>query len=279
MISILKFALVAIAVYAIMVTILWFGQEKIAFPAPKRSLPIPSSMGIDNARKISVTASDGVKLMGWYLGANDADTVAGGKLPALIWFYGNFETVSTVAPLLQYLRPPGWAMLAVDIRGYGESGGSPTEDGLYLDAEAAWEFLAAQPEIDPDRIAVFGRSLGTTLALHLAAKKPVAAVVLEAPLSSGREMAKEHYAWIPSFAVRLRLDNLSNAKEITAPLLVMHGADDTIVPLEMGRKVAEAGKAAALIVFDDAGHNDMMLNDPDRYRQEWMGFLQAAIQD
>jgi hypothetical protein len=199
-----------------------------------------------------------------------------GQHPALIWFYGNFETVSTLAPALHILRPPGWAVLALDIRGYGESEGKANEAGFYRDAEAAWAFLADRLEIDSTRIAVYGRSLGTALALHLAATKPVARVILEAPFTSGPELGKKFYWWVPSFLVKIRMDNLSKAERIDAPLLVLHGAEDEIVPLEMGRRISEAGRADAFVVFEDAGHNEMLMGDPERYRDEWMDFLEAV---
>ena len=198
-----------------------------------------------------------------------------GGAPALIWFYGNFETVSVLEPVLQNLRPPGWGILALDIRGYGESEGKPHEAGFYLDAEAAWDFLVDRPEIDSTKIAVYGRSLGSALALHLAATKPVAGVILEAPFTSGPELGNQFYWWVPSFLIRIKMDNISKARKMDAPLLVLHGAEDDIVPLEMGRRIAEAGRADAFMVFEDAGHNDMLMGDPGRYRDEWMAFLSA----
>jgi dipeptidyl aminopeptidase/acylaminoacyl peptidase len=279
--NVIKIILACLVIYTSLVGLLWMFQERIAFPAPRRVLPDPATMGIHAAERISVTASDDVELFGWYLSPDpepEQDPESGFKgAPALIWFYGNYETVSGLAPVLRVLRPPGWGVLAIDIRGYGESGGKATEEGFYRDAEAAWDFIVSRPEIDSSRIAVHGRSLGTALALHLAASRPVAAVVLEAPFTSGGDLARKFYWWLPRFAVRLKLDNVANVRANEAPLLVLHGADDEIVPLEMGRAIAEAGHAQAFHVFDGAGHNEMLLADPDRYRNEWMTFLESVI--
>lgn len=274
--NMLKLLMAGLAIYACLVGLLWLFQERIAFPAPRRKLPEPVSMGIEAAERVSVITSDGVELLGWYLHP-DPGLVAG-KAPGLIWFYGNYETVGVMAPVIRELRPPGWGVLILDIRGYGESGGTATEAGFYLDADAAWDFLSSRPEIDPARIAIYGRSLGTALALHLAASKPVAAVILEAPFTSGTDMARAFYWWVPRFAVRVKLDNMANAEAVNAPLLVLHGSDDEIVPVAMGRAVAKAGRAKAFHVYEGAGHNEMLLGDPERYRAEWMAFLRSAVE-
>src|SRR5207249_1721935 len=96
---------------------------------------------------------------GWYLPPAPAPP-AGAKAPGLVWFYGNAETVTALAPVIRSLRPPGTALLILDYRGYGESGSMTTEPGLYRDAEAAWEYLAHRPEVDSARIGAYGRSVG-----------------------------------------------------------------------------------------------------------------------
>jgi len=174
-------------------------------------------------------------LRGWYLPPRPAPPTTA---PGLVWFPGNAETVASLAPLIRELRPPGVGMLILDYRGYGESSGKPTEAGLYRDAEAAWGWLAAQPEIDRSRIAVYGRSLGAVAALHVAVTRQVRAVVLHAPFTSARDMARRHYWYLPRSLLRLELDNLDRARRLRAPLLVIHGTADGIVPFEMGRAIA-----------------------------------------
>jgi len=272
----LKIIGICFLIYGFAVSMIWLMQEHIAFPAPRRALPDPANAGIDNAERIAVTTSDGVELFGWYLHPDPVPESSLERAPALIWFYGNFETVGVMAPVIRSLRPPGWGVLVLDIRGYGESGGKASEDGFYLDANAAWDFLIARPEIDSSRIVVYGRSLGTALATHLGSSRPVAGVILEAPFTNGTGMARAHYSWIPPFTVRLRLDNLDRVKSIRAPLLVLHGADDTIVPLKMGRAIAEAGNATSFEVFENAGHNDYLLGDQDRFHDVWTAFLTSV---
>ena len=234
---------------------MWAFQNKMAFPAPRSHLPAPSTAGITEGERVAVITSDSVELHGWYLQPNPMPE-AGRKAPGLIWFYGNMETVSALAPILRAFRPPGTGMLILDYRGYGESEGSPTETGLYLDAEAAWSYLTDRSEIDRTRIAVYGRSLGGAVALYLATKRPVKAVILESPFTSARAMAAKHYGFLPRFLVRLSLNSIERAQSLAVPLIVFHGADDGIAPIEMGRAVAEAGNALQFVQIEGAGHND-----------------------
>jgi hypothetical protein len=184
---------VALGLYLLLVLLLWASQERLVFPAPRAPVPEPAEWGVATGRIVDVRSSDGVTLRGWYLPPEPAPAgPASTRAPALLWFYGNGETVAFDAPVLRELRPPGWALLALDYRGYGGSTGTPSETGLRRDAEAAWDFLVARPEVDPARVALYGRSLGSVPALHLAARRPVRAVVLDSPFSSGREMARVH---------------------------------------------------------------------------------------
>ena len=274
----LKILGIGLLIYASLVAVVWLLQEKIAFPAPRRPLPEPATMGIEDAEIVETTTADGVKLRGWYLrpATSPAQSSPTESSPALIWFYGNFETVGVMAPVIELLRPPGFGVLILDIRGYGESEGEPSEEGFYADADAAWAFLSNRPEIDSTRIAVYGRSLGTALATYLASTKPVATVILEAPFTSGPDLAGSFYWWVPRFVVRIEMNTLARIAQIDAPLLVLHGSEDEIVPIEMGRRVAEAGNAKSFEVFEGAGHNEMLMGDPDRYRTHWFEFLQST---
>jgi len=267
-----------VAGYAAVLLLAWRFQDRLAFPAPRLSLPEPSAHGLADGRRVAVTTSDGITLRGWYLPPAPPPTAAP-SAPGLLWFGGNAETVAGVAPVLRALRPRGVALLALDYRGYGASEGRPSEPGIYRDAEAAWEFLAAQPEIDARRIAVYGRSLGTAPALHLATARDIRAVVLEAPFTSARAMARHHYPLLPAAILRLRLDNLTRARALRAPLLVVHGSDDVVVPVAMGRAVAAAGSARELVVVAGAGHNDLFATAGGAYRDRVLAFLEATLHD
>ena len=264
------------AAYLVVVAVAWAMQTRMVFPAPRGPLPSPASRGFPDGERIAVTTSDGVRLFGWYLPPNPAP-LPGATAPGLIWFYGNMETVEGIAPMILALRPDGVAVLILDYRGYGQSDGKPSEAGVYRDGEAAWEALTSRPEIDAGRVAVYGRSVGSTIAIHVAVHRPVRAVILDSPFSTGRAMAAYHYWWLPTSLMRMSLDNIGQARKLTQPLMVFHGGEDRIVPIQMGRAVAQAGRAEDLVVIPGAGHNDTFTIGGELYREKFNEFLAAHL--
>ncbi|HEX9727693.1 MAG TPA: alpha/beta hydrolase [Gemmatimonadales bacterium] len=269
---VLRVALALGVIYVATVMIAWRYQDRLAFPAPRRTLPPPEALGITDGEPVIVTTEDGLALGGWYLPARNAPA----RAPALIWFYGNMETVASLAPIIRWLRHPDIALLIVDYRGYGENAGTATEPGLYRDGDAAWRYLAGRPDIDAARIAVYGRSLGSAVALHVAGRHPVAAVVLDSPFSSGRDMADLHYWFFPRFLLRHELDNVERAAALRIPLLVLHGTEDRIAPARMGRAVAAAGHGT-LVEIRGAGHNETYDLGAEAYRTGVHAFLDEAL--
>lgn len=267
--------------YVVIVLLLWAFQERITFPAPRVDLPDPKQV-LGYGERIELTMADGTRLAGWYLPPR---TVTDGALlrstaqsaPALLWFYGNAETIGTIWPVIRDFRPPEAALLVVDYPGYGESGGRTTEAGLYEAATLAYEDLASRPGVDPRRIYVYGRSLGSAPAMHLAATREVAGLILESPFTSAREMAARHYRIVPRFLVRLRLDNLSAMARVRCPVLVFHGTDDGIVPLAFGRRLAGAAPGPVeFVMIEGAGHNDTYDVGSRAYRDKLWAFVRGA---
>jgi len=269
-------AAVALLIYLGSAILAWRYQDRMAFPAPRGALPRPETLGIANGERISIVTSDGVGLQGWYL-APDPPPAPGATAPGLIWFYGNMETIEGIAPVLIQFRPRGTGMVVLDYRGYGASAGIPSEAGVYRDADGAWEYLASRPEIDSTRIAVYGRSIGSAVALYLATERPVRAVILDSPFTSGRDMAEQHYSFFPSSLLRLSLDNLSRAERVTAPTLIFHGSEDRITPIEMGRAIARATRADTIIEITGAGHNDTYAVGGAMYLRRFQEFLDANL--
>ncbi len=260
-------------VWGVVVLAIFLLQTRIAFPGPNSPDRSPADAGMPDGRRVTLMTSDSVRLTGWYLPPNPAPS---GPAAAVIWFYGNMETIADLAPAIRWLRPPGIALLIVDYRGYGQSAGRPTEAGLYRDAEAAWAFLTAQPELDATRIGVYGRSLGSAPALFLAVERPVRAVALDSPFSSGRDMARSHYPFVPTALVRLELPNVARAARLSVPLLVLHGTNDRIAPIRMGEAVAQAGRGE-LIRVEGSGHNEIYDVGGDMYRERLWRFWREKL--
>ena len=269
--------LVGLAVaYAAVLLLAWRFQTRIALPGARARLIPPAQAGFADGDIVEVTTADGVRLRGWFIPPVPS-AASGAPVPGLLWFYGNLETVTGLAPIVRWLRPPNVALLILDYRGYGESQGSPSEAGLYADADAAWTYLATRPDVDPARIAVYGHSVGSVPALHLATTRPVRALVLESPFTTAAEMARVHYPMLPRFIVRLSMNNLERAARLTAPLLVFHGTEDRIAPPLMGRAVAETGHARELVMINGAGHNDTYGVGGEDYRNRFHAFLREHL--
>ena len=262
--------------YAIVLVLAWRFQQRLAFPGPSGALPAPAEFGMADGRIVSIETADGVRISGWYLPPTPP-AARGGRSPALIWFHGNIETVGSIATVIRDFRPRGIAVLAIDYRGYGESEGEPTEEGVYLDAEAAWDWLAVQPEVDSTRVAVYGRSIGSAIGLQLATRRAVRAVIVESAFTSGIDMAREHGALVSPALMDVSLDNLDRAGRLRVPLLVIHGSGDRLAPLAMGRAIADTGRAEEFLVLEGATHSTMYERGGDRYRETVLAFLNRHL--
>ena len=274
-----------VGVYIVLSVVLWALQEKISFPAPRDALPDPHDV-LGYGELVELRMRDGTRLRGWYLTPKDAErrrktpeTSGDLRRPspsfaALLWFYGNGETIGAIWPIIRDFRPPNAALLVLDYPGYGASGGRATETGLYEAADLAYDALAARPGVDRARIYAYGRSLGSAAATHVAASHDVAGLILESPFTSAREMASRHYRIFPSFLVRLRLDNLGTIGKVRCPVLIFHGTADKLVPIEMGRRLAAAAAGPVeLVMIEAAGHNDTYDMGGRRYKEKLAAFV------
>lgn len=210
--------------------IAWVAQERlIFFPQPLTSTKhLPA-----HATALEVVAADGTRLHGWIVRGMAVPA------PAVLYFGGNAEEVSWT--LADARWPREWTIAAVNYRGYGSSEGTPGERELTADALALYDALAQREDIDRRRIVVFGRSLGTAIAVHLAVERPVAGAVLVSPYDSLTAIGKEHYPWLPvSLMLRHRFEALPDAKRNTMPLLCIVSESDPIIPRERSRALFDA---------------------------------------
>src|SRR6266581_8570971 len=225
--------------YLVLLLLAWRFQDRLAFPAPRASLPDPREVGVENGEEVELVSADGTKLVGWYFAPKPLPTSSASPTSAgLLWFYGNGETVAAIWPIVREFQPPGTAVLVLDYPGYGGSGGRATESALYAAADAAYAALATRPDVDPRRIYVYGRSLGSAPATYTAAHRPVAGLILESPFTNAAAMAKHHYGLLPRFLLHLSLDNIANVRRVHCPILLFHGDADRLVQTAMGMAVA-----------------------------------------
>ncbi len=189
----------------------WLTQDRmIFFPQPVNSTAhLPA-----DAKPLEIVAADGTKLRGWIRVASPAPA------PAVMYFGGNAEEVS--GTLADSRWPRDWTIVAINYRGYGTSEGAPSEAALVADALAIYDTIAARSDVDAGRIVAFGRSLGTGVAVKLAAARPVAGVILASPYDSLVAVGRTHYPLLPvSLLLRHRFDSAADARNVHAPLLAI----------------------------------------------------------
>lgn len=226
----------------------WFGQDKlIFFPQPMAGTShLPAG-----TEGFGVVARDGTQLAGFL--------VPGGTrpAPALLYFGGNAEEISW--SIADRRWPPGWTVAGVNYRGYGASEGRPGERELRDDGLMAYDALAARPDVDARRIVVVGRSLGTGVAVHVAALRPVAGAILISPFDSLVAVGRMHYPWLPvRWLLRHRFDSDALAAQVGVPMLALVGAADTIIPPARSRALFDAwGGPKTWAAVPGAGHNDL----------------------
>lgn len=210
----------------------------------------PADLGLAFEGVSFVTADD-VRLHGWF--------VPGTSSVSLLWFHGNAGNIGHRVPNLQALhRELGVSVFLFDYRGYGQSGGSPTEEGTYRDAEAALAVLRARKEVDLTRIVYYGRSLGAAVAIDLATRQKPYGLIVEGAFTSIPDMARHAYPFLPVWPfLQTRYDSFTKMGQVEAPVLVLHAEKDEVIPLSMGRRVYEAAKGTkAFHAISGAGHND-----------------------
>lgn len=270
---ILRWLLIATAAWAGVCVLLFAARNRLLFPVRGGRTGDPARAGMPDGRRVTIETSDGERLVAWYLPPR-ASSGRGGRAGAVLWLHGNAETVEGLAPILREFRPPAAAMLAVEYRGYGGSSGSPTAAGVLIDAEAAFDWLAARPEVDAARIVVYGRSIGASPAAHVASVRPAAGLILESAFTSLRAMVRRQFPWAPPVLAPAEFDNLAAVGRVTAPILVICGERDEIVPPAMGRALAaRAGARAETWVIGGAGHNETYDVGGEAYVRRFRDFV------
>jgi fermentation-respiration switch protein FrsA (DUF1100 family) len=261
---------------AVLLGLIWSQQRRlIYFPWPDR-LPAASSV-LTGSQEVVVATEDGIHLGGWFMPAQ-----GGRPAPAVLVCNGNGGNRALRAPLATALSRAGLSVLLFDYRGYGGNPGRPSEDGLAADARAAQAWLAARPEVDPDRIAYFGESLGAAVALRLAVERPPAALILRSPFTSLTDVGRLHYPWLPvKWLLTDRYGSAARVAQLTVPLLVIAGERDQIVPTALSRRLYDAATAPKrFVLVPGADHNDAALVNGPQTVDEILRFLaQTAVLD
>jgi len=260
---------IILLVYLGLVALIYFKQSSLVFlPEMDRNYRAsPASVGLPfTALKLATT--DGQTLDGWFV---PASREARGLV---IFFHGNAGNIAHRLDYLRMFHDLGLATLIIDYRGYGQSSGRPSEQGTYLDADAAWLHATQTLGFPADRIVLFGESLGGGVAARLATKQRPAALVLASTFTSVPDMGADLYPLLPiRLLAHIRYDSLARLAEIACPLLVIHSRNDDIIPFAHGRRLFEAARPPKQFLEIEGGHNEGFVFA----REDWIRQLDAFL--
>ncbi len=269
----LRIIIILAGAYLLVLLYLWLMQPRLIFypDLPGRELvATPARLGLP-WEEVWLRSADGTGLHGWFLPAVQPRAV-------LLFLHGNAGNISHRLESLALFHRLGLSVLIFDYRGYGRSGGRVSEQGLHLDAEAAWNHLVRERNLEPGEILIFGRSLGASLAASLAAGRRPLGLVLESAFTSVPEIAHDLYPLFPvRLLARFRFDTRAALREVRAPVLILHSREDEIIPFSHGRALYEAAPQPKFFFEMRGGHNDGFLASGDGYLEAWAGFIDWCL--
>ena len=241
--------ILAILAYLGLLALMYVFQRSLMY-FPDRARTPPAAAGLPQAEEVMLTSADGERLIAWLVPPQASK-------PIVIYFHGNGGALNLRAGRFRWLTAGGFGLLGLSYRGYGGSTGKPTESGLLLDGAAAYDFAAAR--YPPGRIVLWGESLGTGIAIALAAERKIAALILDAPFTSAADVGAAAYPIVP---VRWFIKDAFRSDEriprVKVPLLVLHGEQDRIVPVRFGERLFNlANEPKKMVRFPSGGHVDL----------------------
>ncbi|MFP6744817.1 MAG: alpha/beta hydrolase [Alphaproteobacteria bacterium] len=246
-----RFLTYACAGYALFSGIMFVAQRRMMYH-PDTSTPNLDQAGVSDMVAVTVTTADGLDLTAWHRPPNRDGA------PTLLYFHGNAGHIGHRGSKARPYLDAGYGVMLASWRGYGGNPGSPTEDGFYDDARAALDFLAAAG-VPANRVVVYGESIGSGPAVQVATERDIGALVLEAPLTSAANVAQRHYWYLPAqYLVLDRFNSIAKIDRIEAPLFIVHGFRDSVVPIDMSYSLlAAAAEPKDAQFFPGATHNDL----------------------
>jgi fermentation-respiration switch protein FrsA (DUF1100 family) len=230
--------------------VLFFAQRTLIFPIPQTARTSPEAAGFPEAEEHALATADGEKVIVWHVPAKPGH-------PVVIYFPGNGDFLAGCVGRFRDVTSDGTGLVALSYRGYAGSSGRPSEQGLLRDAAAAYAFTSGR--YSPDRIVLWVFSLGSGVAVALAAEQPVGKLILEAPFTSTTDVAASLLRFVPvGWLMRDQFRSDERIARVTAPLLIMHGARDPTISISFGQRLfALAHEPKQFVRFPEGGHDDL----------------------
>lgn len=244
----LRLLLGAVLIYGALTAFAFFLQRQLQYFPDRSPVPLPAGERFRGLEEVELVTADGVRLAAWHW--------PGARPPTIVIFHGNAGHRGNRLPWMVQLHDLGFGVFCLDYRGYGGSGGAPTERGLFRDADATVAWLAARA---PGALVYLGESLGCGVAVEMAVRHRPRSLILQSPYTSLVDVAKQRYFFLPvRLLMKDRFDTIDKIAEVTCPILMLHGARDGLVPPEIGERLFEAApEPKRWVLIKGVGHNDM----------------------
>ncbi len=272
--SVWSILLLILGVYLTLGLLLFIFQAHFLYypNIPSRSvLATPERRGLEY-EPVEIITDDGIRLDGWFVPTSKE------RRGVLLFFHGNAGNISHRLDSLRIFHDLGLAVLIFDYRGYGRSDGKASEEGTYLDAEAAWHYLTEQRHIPADNIVLFGRSLGAAIAAHLASRRKPTALIMESSFTSVPDFAASYYWMFPvRWLARFQYDARAYLRSVQCPVLIVHSRDDEIIPFRYGRELFASANSPKEILELRGGHNEGFLLSGQDYIDGLDAFLSKYL--
>jgi fermentation-respiration switch protein FrsA (DUF1100 family) len=264
----ISIAIVLFVAYGALGLVLYFMQPVFLY-SPMQEVPYtPEELGLD-FEKVIFKSSDGLRLNGWYIPAADSEMT-------VLFCHGNGGNMMHCLDTINILYNLGLNCFIFDYRGYGNSKGKPGEEGTYLDARAAYRWLTEEKKVSPENIVVFGRSLGGSIAAHLAGKVKVGALLIESTFTSYVDIGRKFYPYMPvRWFARFSYRTIDYIKKVQCAVMIIHSRTDETIPFEFGLELYEAANEPKEFVEIFGSHNDGFLVSSEIYKDAWMKWLKS----
>lgn len=250
---------------------LYFMQPRFLFKPVRDIYYTPDELGLD-FEKVTFKTPDGLKLNAWYVPAPDAQLT-------LLFCHGNGGNMMHRLDSISIFHDLGLNCLIFDYRGYGRSEGRPSEEGTYLDANSAYQWLAGEKNLSPDNIIIFGRSLGASVAAQLAGRVKTKALIMESGFTSYTDIGKKFYPYMPvRWFAAFNYNTIDYVRDVHCPVMIIHSRNDEIIPFEFSLQLYEAANEPKEFVEIFGGHNDGFLISGEIYKKAWTRWLQFLKQ-
>jgi hypothetical protein len=262
----ISFAVALFIAYWGLGVILYIMQPQFLYNPLQEVIYTPDELGLD-FEDVVLPSADGLKLNGWYVPANSSN-------PTILFCHGNGGNMMHCLDSVNIFYNLGLNCFIFDYRGYGKSEGKPGEEGTYLDARAAYDWLVNVKKISPNNIIIFGRSIGGSIAAQLASKVAAKSLILESTFTSYADMGKKFYPYMPvRWFARFKYSTIDYIKDVHCPVMIIHSRNDELVPFEFGLELYESANEPNEFVEIYGSHNDGFLVSSERYKKAWLDWL------